>query len=707
MQASSRIKIALAMTTALPALALAAPSLAQNIDAGTAKGPALDEVVVTADRRNSFGNDFIQAGSFRGSRVIDTPLTVSVVPQELLQAQQAVTLLDALKNTAGVTAAQINSAIYDNLSIRGITVENRGNYRLNGVLPIINLVDLPLEDKDRVEALKGASALYYGFTTPAGIVNLTSKRPTTDPLVEMDVFGNSHGAAGGHVDLSRSFDSTVGRIGVRLNGLDSTVATGINNTAGNRHFVSGAIDWKPTEKLLIQFDGEDIYKIATEPAEFQLPAPTNGVIVIPPLQDPAKNLGSKWMYGSGEEYNVLGHVQYNFSSAWSGSIYVGESHLIRNRRYSAFGPYDLSTGVGTLVTTLTNGNEYRNLTYRAEMAGAFDTGPLRHEIVFGASENDRLSLVPSNPSVKFTQNLFAPINIPEVPLPARVIPNPSRILDIGYYVFDKVKFQEWLQLLVGYRKTNYSDVSSTLNYHISPNSLSYGVVIKPREWVSLYTTYIEGLEEGSVAPATATNANQTLPANPSTQREYGLKLEPVKALLFTIAYFDINRASAFLNSANTFVQDGRAEYRGVELSLTGEITPDLSVYGSAMALDAEQASGSTALITGRRIENTPKDTESLSFEYHVPTPLLSGLSFTAGIFHTGARAVNAANNAFVPGYTLFDLGASYKSHAWGHPITYRINAENVGNTRYWAATGSSLLAEGLPSLVKFSLSTSF
>lgn len=90
-------------------------------------------------------------------------------------------LLDALRNTAGVSPSQTSTTVYSNIAIRGISVENRSNYRLNGILPIVNLVDLPLEDKDRVEVPKGASALYYGFTTPAGIVNLTMKRPTLQP----------------------------------------------------------------------------------------------------------------------------------------------------------------------------------------------------------------------------------------------------------------------------------------------------------------------------------------------------------------------------------------------------------------------------------------------------------------------------------------------------------------------------------------------
>ncbi|HEV7136474.1 MAG TPA: Plug domain-containing protein, partial [Steroidobacteraceae bacterium] len=116
--------------------------------AASGDGAVLEQIVVTADRK-SYSADFVQAGSFRGARQLDTPLTISVIPEEVLRAQQAQGLLDALRNTAGVTSAQTSPTVYNNLSIRGIPVDNRGNYRLDGTLPIVNLIDLPLEDKDR------------------------------------------------------------------------------------------------------------------------------------------------------------------------------------------------------------------------------------------------------------------------------------------------------------------------------------------------------------------------------------------------------------------------------------------------------------------------------------------------------------------------------------------------------------------------------
>src|SRR5262249_25752226 len=161
-------------TLAAALVAAAAPRAeAQAAASASDSSTTLEEIVVTADRKDSFSADLVQAGSFRGARQLDTPLTINVIPNTLIQSQQAQGRLDALGNPAAVSPSQPRPTVSANIAIRGINVENRGNYRLDGTLPIVNLIDLPLEDKDRVEALKGASALYYGFTAPSGIINLT------------------------------------------------------------------------------------------------------------------------------------------------------------------------------------------------------------------------------------------------------------------------------------------------------------------------------------------------------------------------------------------------------------------------------------------------------------------------------------------------------------------------------------------------------
>lgn len=686
----------------LAVVLLAFCSAAQAQDVGSTAsrhdGPTLDEVVVTADRQNSFSADFVQAGTFRDARVRDTPLTVAVIPKELLDAQQARTVLDAVRNTAGVSQAQINSAIYSNLAIRGIAVDNVTNYRLNGVLPLINFIDQPLEDKDRVEVLKGAAGLYYGFATPSGIVNLVSERPTAEPLTAVEIFGNSHGAIGFGLDISRRF----GDAGLRVNAGASSLETGIKRTSGDRRFVSGAFDWRPSDRLTVELDAEYIYKTITEPTEFALPAAVSGVITVPPLQAASKNLGAAWMQAKGWESNLLARARYDFSPAWSASVSVGQSYLERDRRYSSFSGYNLATGDGRLNVALTHGNDYKSVIYRGDVTGAFRTGPLEHQLLIGVSQNVRDTHIPTAVRYSFAQNLYNPVAIPEQPTPPRVIPNPSQVKDFGVYVFDRVTFQGWLQATIGYRKADYSDISRTSSYKSKPDSLSYGLMIKPIGWASLYGNYIEGLESGGIAQQIAVNAGEILPASVSKQKEFGIKIEPMRGLLITGAYFDIDRASSYLNSANVFVKDGRATYKGYELSVTGELTRDLSIALSAVSLDAVQASGAAAVV-GKRIENTAKFSGSVFFDYKVPA--VDGLRVSAGVFHVGPRAVNALNQAFVPGYTTLDLGASYATALYGRPTTFRVYGENVTGKRYWAATGSSLAAQGLPASVKFSIST--
>lgn len=678
-------------------------ALAQVAETGKAEargGVEVEEIVVTADRKNTFSADYVQAGAFRDARVLETPLTVAVIPRDLLSAQQALTVLDAVRNTAGVSQSQINSVIYSNLSIRGIPVDNTTNYRLNGVLPIINFIDMPIENKDRAEVLKGAAGLYYGFATPSGVVNLVTSRPTEGSLTNFNLFGNIHGGAGAHLDASRSW----GDMGLRVNAAVANLETGVKRTEGERRFVSGAFDWKPNERFLLQLDAEYINKDVTEPTEFALPAPVNGVIILPPLQSASKNLGAAWLLAEGYEYNLMARARYNFSPAWSASFSAGESYLDRTRRYSSFFGYDLTTGDGTVGIGLFPDNTYRAVIYRGDLAGAFQTGPIKHELLVGAADYTRKSVITRAVRSQFAQNLYNPVVIPVQSTPPGTVLTTSNVKDVGVYIFERATYNEWLQLTIGYRKTDYSDKSPTTSYEASPGSLSYGVLIKPRSWVSVYANYVEGLESGGIVPQIAVNAGQIMPAAVSEQTEFGIKVEPRRGLLVTAAYFDISRVSSYLNSANVFVQDGQASYKGVELSAAGELTPELSISISGVFLDAIQSTGAPSVV-GKRIENTAEFSGSIFAEYRAP--FLEGLRLSAGVFHVGRRAVNATNDAFVGAYTTLDLGASYQTEIADRPVTFRVYGENVTGVKYWAATGSRLAAQGLPGSVKFSISTSF
>lgn len=669
--------------------------------AETGDAVVLEEIIVSADRKSSFSADYVQAGTFRNARLIDTPLTATVMTKELLESQQALNMSDAMKNTAGVTTSQINTIIYSNLAVRGISLGNLSNYRMNGVLPIVNYIHMPLENKSRVEVLKGAAGLFYGFASPSGIVNLVTERPLEDEI-GVSASGNNHGGYGGDIDISRVW----GNSGLRVNLAASNTEIGVDNTGGDRFFAAAAYDWRPNDRFSLELDGEYIDNTITEATLIRInPAPANE-FELPPLLDSSANLGSEWLYADGKELNLMGKATYKITSAISASFSAGRSYLDRTRRFSWFRDYDLVTGDGTVQVFTYPGNTFESSIIRGDLAAAVETAGIEHEFILGISKQFVTVVNPFgvNQGV-IAQNYYTQSGeLPVMGDAERNIRITSKSTDFGVFIADRMQITDWLQATVGYRFTKYTNKSETSDYETSPGTLSGSILFKPMENMSLYGTYIEGLEEGGIAQGITNNAGEVLPAALSTQWEGGVKFEVKRGLLLTLAYFNIKRASSYINSANFFVQDGQAVYQGIEFNLSGEITNELAIATSATYIDAKQDSGAASVI-GKLIENTPEYTASLFLEYKLP--VVPGLSLSGGVFYTGERAVNPTNDGFTPAYATIDLGASYSFDMDEHPVVVRLNADNITGKKYWEATGSGLLAQGKPGSIKFSVSTIF
>jgi iron complex outermembrane recepter protein len=151
------------------------------------------------------------------------------------------------------------------------------------------------------------------------------------------------------------------------------------------------------------------------------------------------------------------------------------------------------------------------------------------------------------------------------------------------------------------------------------------------------------------------------------------------------------------------------------------VTPDWSLYATGQFLEAEQISGApTTVLTnpmsgavsvvptvvGRRIENTPERTFSFASEYRL-SDLAPGLSLNGAIYYISERAVNPYNQAFIPAYTLFDLGAAYTTDVTGNELTVRLSGQNVADKKHFSSTGNNVVAQAPPRLVKFSMSMRF
>lgn len=683
--------------SAVIAALFALPMAAQAADATSELGT----VVITGNSAQGLRARSVEAGSFRGSDVMDVPSTVSVITREALDLQGATGLYDAVRNTAGVTRQQNGGETWDQLVIRGITVENRTNYRLNGSLALMNFGQAMLEDKERVEVLKGASALYYGFAAPSGIVNYVTKRPLLTDLSSVSLRMDSEGSAVIATDLSRRFGDEK-QLGLRVNAGGGAVGSYLDGVSSrDRAFAALAADWAVSRDLRVMADFEYDRRATTEQVGVTLPTAAGGAIPLPHPVDPRRSVGPDLKFGT-KAVNALVRADYALNNDWVLTLEAGHAQTDRDRNLATF-RFTNNAAVATGAGRLQGNSQHLRVDadlVKAELYGTFKALGVQHELTVGVSRNDKSQdpVYQANYTVA-AQNLYDPVPITSVVWGATPTTPTTAALDSrddGLYVTDRITFSEQWQLIAGLRRSSYRSDQGANHYDVNETTPMAAVVWKPLKDVSVYASYARGLEEGETAPTGSANVGERMPPGVSRQYELGARWQTVSGTLLQAAFFQIHRPGAYTNTANTFVADGEQRYRGVELSTQGQITPELGWLTSAQWLDPKFQRTAPEYV-GKLPENAARRTASAFLSWSLPW--VGGLSVSGGAYYTGRRPVNDLDQAWLPGNTLLTAGARYPSRIAGKPVTWQLNVENAGDKQYWAGAGTRLAA-GAPRTVK-------
>lgn len=690
-----------ALSCAFAAIPLAVSTLARADATSGAQAAAtvdLDETTVTARSQRGFAAGTAEVGSFRGQSLRDIPATVNVITREALDAQQDRTLYDALRNTAGVTRQQLSGETFDNIAIRGVTMENRTNFRFNGSMPFFNLMAIPLEDKERVEVLKGVSALYYGYTTPGGIVNLVTKRAGNTPVTSVGMSIDNNGTAIGSVDVARRFGED-NQYGLRFNAAGGKLESPTSGIDGDRQMASVAFDWKVNSRLSLKADVEYARQVITEQSVVTLPAAKNGVISLPAMPDPSKRLSPDWAKFRANSTTAMLRADYALNDDWLVTVEGGTSELARTRAFTEIGSVNAVTGKGTISGNRQDGR-WTTGHLRADLNGTQMTGAIKHELTFGVARSEMRQAAVYSSRFTGTQNLYNPVDLGWLPTTSTSITAAQRAVDTGVYALDRMTLTQHWQVIAGLRYTSYTSVQAPNRYDASKTTPLGALIYKFTPTLSAYASYAQGLEAGDRAPNTAANANVAMPPAVSNQKEVGVRYETPLGTQLSAALYEIDRAASYTNASNVYVQDGRQRIRGVELNAQGRVTSDLSLLASGGWIDARFRGVGNGL-DGKTPENTPRATASLFAEYTLP--MLRSVSLNAGAYYVGLRPVNDADQAWLGGTTLFGAGARYVTRLAGKRTTWQFNVDNLTDKRYWAAAGNNRLAMGAPRVFKLSM----
>jgi iron complex outermembrane receptor protein len=666
---------------------------------------------VHATAQEAPGRDPARAG-VETTRRIETaesstmPMTKSVVSRENLDAQSPQDGYEALKNVAGVTSSNSKGSVNDSLNVRGINANLFTSYRLNGGLPIATVIATPSEDKERIEALKGANALMFGIASPAGIINLVTKRAGARDVTSLSLTGNGFGQYGAAVDLGRKFGAER-QFGVRVNLAGVHIENGVIGANGHSQLGSVAADWKVNRKLAFRMDLEHYSKDAVEQGSISLLKAVNGVIAIPRIPDPRQLLSGPWAHYIASTTNTMFGAALAIADGWDLVAEAGRSNSDRARRLSRVGNYNVITGAGVNSITVIDDQQYVNTYYKTELKGRFSTGSLLHELTAGVASNQRDSNVPSSTTTTTTQNIYHPFAVAEPPpqkLPLTYLPQSSH--DVGIYTYDSLGNGGDWRLLLGMRQTIYRADNATnkggeaITTTRTPSpALGFLYDIAPR--TTVYTSFMKGLEETGIAAVGTANQFTTLAPAAARQTELGVRTAYFKGVNLSAAYFNITRANAVTDArTNVFLLDGTTNLRGIESTMSADLNRWWTINAAGQVMRAVQHSTIDLSISGLTPENTPELTGNVSVTHRASW--LPGLTLNAGAAYVGPRFINPKDEGKIPGVTLFSAGAGYATGIQGHKVVFRLSLDNLADKRYWNSVAGNAYGAGMVRAVKMS-----
>ncbi|MGD0546473.1 MAG: TonB-dependent receptor [Terracidiphilus sp.] len=298
-------------------------------------------VVVQGQTSDEYLPEAVTVGTLDGSTLLETPLSATVVPRELLNDQDARLLSDVVKNDASIGEDYAPVGYYGDYEIRGFTIDLATGLQING-MTIAGEQDVPLENKERVEFLKGIAGLESGVASAGGLIDYVTKRPVTIQAVDLatDHRGGSYGA----VDLGHLFGSHK-QVGARVNLAGEDIQSYVNDANGWRAMGAGAADWKISPAAILKGDFEYQHKVERSVCGYQL----LGGTTVPNLHktalddeqvNPSTMLGEQpWSKpNTFDTFNTGARLDYDLPHEWKAFAAVSYSHsLIDDNVIYAYG----------------------------------------------------------------------------------------------------------------------------------------------------------------------------------------------------------------------------------------------------------------------------------------------------------------------------------------------------------------------------------
>ncbi|MFT4053359.1 MAG: catecholate siderophore receptor Fiu [Novosphingobium sp.] len=684
---------------------IAAPAFAQ--DDANASVPALGGATVTANAIDDEGYKANKPASPKYTAPLaDTPQTIQVISSRVLQDQAATTLTEAMRNVAGAgtfNAGEGNGGPLtgDALYMRGFDMSN--SIYVDGVRDISG-ASRDVYNTEQVEVTKGASGSEYGRSSVGGSINLVTKQPKLQDSMDASAGYGSGDYWRGTVDINHKLSETAAAR-INIMGQDAGVA-GRDHVKNNRWGVAPSVAVGLGTDTRAYFDVEHVE---------QYNRPDSGISTVgwsgfsgtSAALSSASKVDSSNYYGASDSHDNSKMTKLTFKAEHD----FGDNVTLRNTlRWGKISQdyLAITAGVPTVdatdesastTTRLGAAKQLENtiLTDQLNLTASFDTGAIHHNVSTGVelTREKQTNYGLTSSGTLTTLSLYDPAYTTSGRTITRSGSNSYWQTDtIAAYAFDTIELTKQFQLDLGLRYDHYKTTYDTSSANIEGKgdlfTYKVGAVYKITPVGNVYVNYAVSQQPpgatGSFG-AYSLSTSESSASNPDMDPQKAKTLEAGtkwnlfgESLLLTGAVFRtwVNN-EVYANDDGTYSQIGKKRVTGVELTATGQITPDWNVIGSYTHQKTEITMGeATAQDGSSSLPYAPENAASIWTTYRTPI----GLTIGGGARYTGTvkrQSKVATTPTEIPSYWVFDGTASYKIN---DTADVQLNVFNLFNRKY-------------------------
>lgn len=672
-------------------LAVGSALMAMPVIAEVASDKNIERINVTGRTFNDYKVGSA-SGAMRGDiDLMDTPQSVNVIPDFVTDEQLATNLAEVLVNDSSVTAGTTrwNRQVF---SIRGFELDSGNGYLINGHQQWSHYVQ-PIETLQQVEVLKGPSSMLYGQSGPGGLVNMVTKKPTYDSMLDLGFDTDGLGSTRAQLDAGGS-----------LNDAQSLRYRGVLVKQDTKYWREYSANDENQERdrwlgyLNLEFDVSDDVLLSVKYDHTQDKA---GIDAGGWLDKQGNVIGERktvwdapWAFTDNTVSNLGADLTWQMSDDWKVKVGYNDQQFNRQRLDSA---PSLNKGSedpykdGYTINPFDRYDDWQHKTAYVDFTGEFSLAGMEHQFLIGANYLDyfyqqQIQKGKSQPVIP-----GQPIIQQDLDYHQGKLSNPSEYKYYGFYLQDLMTLNEQWKLLAGVRYDEQKkDGEGENSYAVSPK---FGVIYSPMSNGSIYVNYSKSFTpQGSVTSSEDVNHGDNLKPEYGTQYELGTKWELFDdSLLLTAALFDITVSNVTIEqdipetsdgNKTITTQGGEQHHRGFEVGAQGQLGDSWFVTSSMMYLDAEYKTGA-GKIDGKILDGkTPIDAPEWSANIWTRYEVTDNFAMNFGAIYVGERFADKDNSITKDGYVRFDIGAAYTMDIMGKDVSIRANVRNLFDTEY-------------------------